>query len=73
MKPGGLKTHSQGFSDNSYPEPSQLNSLYWYLLLSHLRLGLSEGVFPVGLPVKKGWKNSYLIPIYLHDLPILSL
>ena len=46
--------HSQGLSNNSYPEPNQPNypSSSILILSSHLRLGLSKGLFPVGLPVK---------------------
>ena len=53
MEPGGSMPHSQGLSNNSYPEPNQLNCPHWYLILSsHQRLGLPKGLFPVGLPVK---------------------
>ena len=31
MKPGGSMPHSQGISDNPYPDPNQPNSSYWYL------------------------------------------
>ena len=50
--------HSQGLSNNSYPEPNQPISLHpissrsILILSSHLRLGLPKGLFPVGLPVK---------------------
>jgi hypothetical protein len=52
--------HSQGLSNNLYPEPNQPNSSYKLpislrsilILPSHLRLGLPKGLFPVGLPVK---------------------
>ena len=51
--------HSQGLSNNSYPEPNQPNSpslipissMSILILSSHLRLGLPKGLFPVGLPV----------------------
>ena len=59
MEPGGSMQHSQRFSNNPYPEPNQANSSYRYLCLrsililsSHLRLGLPEGLFPVGVTVK---------------------
>ena len=60
MEPGGSMLHSQGLSNNSYPEPNQLHSSYFthiYLrsiriLSSYLRLGLSKGFFPADLPVK---------------------
>ena len=56
MKLGGLMPHSQGFSNNPYPEPNQflvLKPIYLgpILMLSYLRLGLPKGHFPVGLPV----------------------
>ena len=49
--------HSQGLSNNPYPEPNQPNSSHWHLLalrsiliLSfNQRLGLPKGLFPVGL------------------------
>ena len=50
--------HSQGLSNNSYPQPNQPNQpIDTYLfnvrsnIVSHLRLGLPKGVFPVGLVV----------------------
>ena len=54
MEPGGSMLHSQGLSNNPYPEPNQPNSLYWSILIlfSHLRLGLPRGLFPAGVPVK---------------------
>ena len=50
--------HSQGLSNNPYPEPNQPNSPHWYISLSililssHLHLGLPKGLFPEGLAVK---------------------
>ena len=50
--------HSQGLSNNPYPESTQLPALIpissrsILILSSHLRLGLSKGLFPLGLPVK---------------------
>ena len=52
MEPGGSMPHSQGLSNNPYPEPNQPNSLSLQILSSHLRLSLPKGLFPVGLPVK---------------------
>ena len=60
MEPGGSMAHSQGLSNNSYPEPKQtqfpalihISSRYTLMLSSHLRLGLPKGLFPIGLPVK---------------------
>ena len=48
MEPGGSMSHSQGLSNNSYPEPNQPI----LILSSHLRLDLPKSLFPVGLPVK---------------------
>ena len=51
--------HSQGLSENPYPEPNQPNSPHRYvssrfilILSSHLRVGLPKALFPVSLPVK---------------------
>ena len=33
MEIGGSMPHSQGLSNNPYPEPNQSNSSYWYLFL----------------------------------------
>ena len=49
-------SHSQGLSNNSYPEQNQPNSIpnslgFILTLSSHLRLGLLKGLFPKGLPV----------------------
>ena len=33
MEPGGSMPHSQGLSNNSYPEPNQPNYPHWYLSL----------------------------------------
>ena len=58
MEPGGSMPHSQGLSNNSYPEPNHflvlmpISSRSILILSSHLRLGLPKGLFPVGLPVK---------------------
>ena len=43
MEPGYSMQNSQGLSNNSYPKSKQPNSL---------RLGLSKGLFLVGLPDK---------------------
>ena len=48
-------------------------SLWSILIFSfHLQLGLTRDIFPVGLPVKF-WKHLYLLPSWLHALPILIL
>ena len=60
MEPGGSMAHSQGLSNNAYPEQNQPSfselipiSLRSILILSsHLRLDLTKGIFPVGVPVK---------------------
>ena len=53
IKPGGSMPHSQGPSNNPYPESNQPNSSSRSILIlsSYLCLGLPKGVFPVGLPV----------------------
>ena len=33
MKPGGSMPHSQGLSNNFYPEPNQPNYPHWHLPL----------------------------------------
>ena len=70
MEPGGSMPHSQGLSNNSYPEPNQPNYPHWYIssryiliLSSHLRLGLPKGLFPVGLAVTI---LKALLPIQYH-------
>jgi hypothetical protein len=60
MEPGGSMQHSQGLSNNPYPELYQpkLSALIpvfsrsILILSSHQRLDLPIGLFPVGLPVK---------------------
>ena len=59
MEPGGSMPHSQGLSNNPYPELNQpihslisISSRSILILSSHLRLGVPKGLFPVGLPVK---------------------
>ena len=54
MQPRGSIPHSQGFSNNLYPEPNHSSSSHWLIYLQyililsfHVRLGL-----PVGLHVK---------------------
>ena len=47
MEPGGSMPHSQGLSNNSYPEPNQPNYPYWYLCLQvRINLPLFSTVFP---------------------------
>ena len=59
MEPGGSMPHSQGLSNNPYPDPNQPNfrtdTCFFKIhsnIVSHLRLVLPKGLFPVGLPVK---------------------
>ena len=41
MEPGGSMPHSQGLSNNSFPEPNQLNSPHlYYLFKVHSNIGL---------------------------------
>jgi hypothetical protein len=78
--------YSQGLSNNAYPESNQLNfsilitiSLLSNLILtSHLRLGLSKDLFPVGLPVKilKALPPSFILatsPVYLNLLYLITI
>ena len=67
-------THSQGLSNNSYPEPNQPNSSI-LILSSHLHLGLPKGLFPVGLPVKilKALLPSSILAFSLPDLITLTI
>ena len=58
MEPPGSMPHSQGLSSNSCPEPIYLIPrvdtylrCIKILRFSHLRLGLSEGLSPVGLAI----------------------
>ena len=58
MKPGGSVRHSQGLSNNPYPEPTLLLVLVpiylgvIVILSFHQRMGLTKGLFPIGLSVK---------------------
>ena len=83
MEPGGLMPHSQGLSNNPYPEPNQPNlpslipisSRSILILSSHLRLGLPKGLFPVGLPVKilKALLLSSILATCSANLKLLDL
>ena len=44
MEPGGSMQHSQGLSNNPYPEPNQPNSPHWYL-------SLQSPQFPALIPI----------------------
>ena len=65
METGSSMPHTQGLSNNPYPEPNQstrtiylkyllvLTPIYFkyiVILFSHPPLGLPRGLFPVGLP-----------------------
>ena len=59
MEPGGSMLNSQGLSNNPYPKLIIQFLVLIYISLrsililsSHLRPGLSEGLFPAGVPVK---------------------
>ena len=84
MKPGGSIPHSQGPSNNPYPESNQPNqltpiSLRSILILpSYLRLGIPKYLFFVGLPVKmlKGLLPSFILatcPVHLNLLDLITL
>ena len=69
-------------SNNPYPEPNQPNSPHWHIssrsiliLSSHLRLGLSKGLFPVGLPLKiyKALLHFSILATYPAHLSLLDL
>ena len=59
MEPGGSMSHSQGLSNNPYPEQNQqkfhvlipISLRYILIFSSHLRLGLPKRLFPVGATV----------------------
>ena len=58
MEPRG-SPHSQGLSNNPYPEPKNplpridtIPSRSILILSSHLRPGLPQGIFRVGVPLK---------------------
>ena len=71
MKPGSSMPHSQGFSSNPYPELIQPNSSC-LILSSHLRPGLPESLFPVGLPIQI-LKTFLSFSFWLHDMFHLNL
>ena len=77
MEPGGSLPHSQGLSNNPYPE--QINPItridtYFFnihsnIFIPHLRLGIPKGHFPACVP-HKTFKAPYFLSFWLHDLPI---
>ena len=79
MEPGNLMPHSQGFSNNPYPESNQPNFSYrFHNIHSHLPLGLPKGLFPVDVPVTilKALLSSSILatrPAYLNLLDLIIL
>ena len=82
MAPGCSMPHSQGLSNNPYPEWNQPNSSYCPLstviLPSYIRLGLPKCLFSVGLPVKilKALLPSSILakcPTHLSLLDLITL
>ena len=81
MEPVGSIPHSQGLSNNSYPEPNQPNSPHWcssrsiLILSSHLRLGLPKDLFPVDFPVKivKALLSSSILATWPAHLSLLDI
>ena len=84
MESGGPVPHSQGLSNNPYPEPyypiPRIDTYilsYILILYSHLRLGLPNVLFPVGLPVNilKALPSSILVtrPEKLNLLDLINL
>ena len=70
MEPEGSMPHSQGLSNNSYPEPNQFKV--------HSNIALPKGLFPVGLPViilKAVLPSSILAtcPAHLNLLDLITL
>ena len=67
MESKGLKLHSQGLSNNFYPELNQSSSLFWhqFLMFSHLCLGLPRVLFHIGLPVNI-WNAPIPYSFWLH-------
>ena len=75
---GGSMSHSQGFSNSSYPEPNQSICSYWLpislrpilILSSHLRLDLPVYLLPVDLLVKIlfNQKRCFNIKLMMHKM-----
>ena len=82
MEPGGSILHSQGLSNNPYPEPnhsiSRSDTCFFQFILilsSHLRLGLPKDIFPAGVPVKilKALLPSFILATWPAHLSLLNL
>ena len=82
MELGGPMPHSQGLSNNPYPESNQPNSpissRFILILSPHLHLGLTKGLFPLGLPVNilKALLPSFILatwPVHLNLLDVITL
>ena len=83
MEPVGSMLHSQGLSNNPYPEPNQTQSLVLIpisavILFSHLCLGLPKDLFPVGLPgrILKALLPPFIMatwPAHLNLLDLITL
>ena len=54
MKPGGSMPHSQGLSNNPYPEPNQPGSILFIIYKRDLILKkrLSNDIYTVGMTVR---------------------
>ena len=86
MESGDTMPHSQGLSNNPYPEPDQPNSLYWYLFFFKIYSNIvlpstprtSWRYLSYRLPVKilKALLPSSLLatwPAYLNLLDLVTL
>ena len=76
MEPGVSMPHSEGLSNYLYPEPNQPIPLSYILIFSsHLRLGLPNGLFTLGLPIKilKALLPSSILATWLAHLNLLDL
>ena len=85
MEPEGSMPHSQGLSNNPYPErinPIPHIDMYFLtsilILSSHIRLSLPKGLFPVGLPTKilKTLVNYAILvtsPAHLNFIDLITL
>ena len=79
MEPEGSLPHSKESAVCHYPEPHRSSpcphptSLRSTLIISsHLRVGLSNGLFPSGFPIKNLYA-SCLFPIHALSIPVLCV